>query len=346
MTQAFWFKSVVVALLSLLVGGVFAANAIVDPANLFHHDHALNRWKYSFDERLQKTSYLTHRANLDAIETLVFGSSRNTYYDQEFFGQAGVFNYSFSNGHPEEYVTFYNYARDLKGADFERIVIALDFVGYGFDDRNAASNAELIADIQGPVFWLKYLSIDMLENTWRTVVSSIHKKQGLRVYGPDNNTWIDQVDPKEVRAAAVRRSKIYYADMAFDDLAYFGSLRSLQESSSSSEFFVFTNPVSLPFLEVIRSDLELCESYYHWTREIVKIFGKVYFFTWPNDFAREYDTLSKDGDHYYKDTLREIAAIVEERRPPEPNGMLLTQADLANDLAQLRQVFSCDWKQD
>jgi hypothetical protein len=334
MTHRLWNKTVL-ALSILCVMGVFLVNVVIDPANIFNHSHSLNRWKYGFDERLQKTSYLTHRSDIDAIDTILFGSSRNTYYDQENFEGLTVFNYAVSNGNPEEYVTFLDYARSLKGTEFENIIIGLDFVGYGFDDKNAKSNALLMDDIKGSFFWLKYVSFHMLVNSMKTVVSSTHTKLGTRVYDNNNNTYISRVEPDTTIATAKRRSGSYYSNMVFDD-GYFDALRDIRAANPNTNFIVFTNPVSTPFLDAIYTDTALKERYFQWTREIVDVFGDVYFFTYPNEFSQNYMTTSKDGDHYYKETLKTISRIIQDKTNIAPYGLRLISERMDIQMDDLR----------
>ena len=336
MTQRQWNKAVL-TISAMLVLGVFSVNVFIDSANIFKHSHSLNRWKTAFDERLQKTSYLTHRSDIEAIDTLLFGSSRNTYYDQENFASLSVFNYAFSNGNPEEYVTFLNYAKTLKDDAFSNIIIGLDFVGYGFVDKNAESNARLINDIQGSFFLAKYVSLDMAFNSLKTVVSSVYTKLGTRVYDNNNNTYISRVDPQTTIEVAERLSEFYYSRMVFDE-GYFDALKEMRSSNPETKFIIFTNPVSAPFLRAIYSDHSLKDKYFHWIREIVDIFGEVYFFTYPNEFSKNYMTLSNDGSHYYKETLITISNVLQSREQIDEFGLLLEKENLEHKLSVIRRL--------
>ena len=336
MTHRYWNK-VVLTLCSLSLIGVFLVNLVFDPANIFNYSHRFNQWKPAFDERLQKTSYLTHSSDIDSINTILFGSSRNTYYDQENFEGLTVFNYAVSNGNPEEFVTFLEYAQSLKDEEFDNIIIGLDFIGYGFDDedKNFDSNALMLDDIKGWFFWRKYISLDMLKQSIITAVSSVYKKIGLRVYDHNNNTYIRRVDPQAVITEANRRSSFYYSDMVFDE-GYFNSLRRIKASNPQSNFIVFTNPVSTPFLDQIYMNPELYDRYFQWVREMVEVFGDVYFFTYPNEFAWNYMNASKDGDHYYKETLKTISNILQNKIDIAQYGLRLTSESFEFQIQNLK----------
>lgn len=340
MTHQFWNKAVL-ATSFLLVLCVFSVNVFIDPANIFGHSHPLNRWKSGFDERLQKTSYLTHRVDITETDTLLFGSSRNTYYDKENFEELNVFNYAVSNGNPEEYATFLNYAQSLKKEAFPNIIIGLDFVGYGFVEKNKTRNALLINDIQSPFFWSKYISYDMLINSAKTIVSSLYKKVGTRVYDKHNNTYLSRVDPKITVSAAQRRSTTYYARMVFDE-GYFDALRSIKANNPNSHFLIFTNPVSMPFLTAIYDDPMLKAGYFNWITKMVETFGDIYFFTYPNDFSYTYMTRSKDGDHYYKETLTTISDIIQGRTSIAPYGLKLNMGNLDTQLKIIKQLIGSE----
>jgi hypothetical protein len=331
-----WLKSILISSTAVVLF-VFSINYFVDPANFFSHEHALNKWRISFDERLQKTAYLTNKLNVDDVDTLLFGSSRNTYYDQSNFEGMSVFNYSVSNGNPKEYLTFLGYAKSLKGESFDNILLALDFVGYGLNEKNDESNALLIENIQTSYFLTKYLSTDMFIHSLKTLKSSIFSIGTGRFYDRHNNAYMAHVDYQTTISTTQWRSKKYYLNMAFDD-SYFLALKTLKAKNPESKFIVFTNPVGAPFLESIYSDPVLKEKYFHWVREMVFIFNEVYFFTFPNTFSENYMTLSKDGDHYYKDTLRIISKIVTSQQDIHGFGVLLTKENLDSELDKIRKL--------
>lgn len=337
MKHRFWTIVVLVTSLFFILV-TFSINVFIDPANIFGHSHRLNKWKYSFDERLQKTSYLTHRIDIEAIDTLFLGSSRNTYYNPDYFDSLNVFNYAFSNGNPEEYVTFLDYAKSLKNEDFSTIFIGLDFIGYGLEDKNKASNDLLITNIQGNLFWTKYFSLDMLVNSAKTVVSSLYGSIGTRVYNDDNKTYLRRVDPDTAMSVAQNRAARYYLNMVFDE-DYFKALRTIKENNQNSKIIVFTNPVSIPFLTSIYSDPVNKAAYFNWIDEIVKIYGNLYFFTYPNKFAHAYKTLSKDGDHYYEETLLIISDIIQGKVDIAPYGIQLNEMNFDEKMLVVEQLI-------
>ena len=109
----------------LLLLGVAGFNAWIDPLWLFDHAHPYNSIQAGFNERQQKTNHLTFTKQ--QYSSLVLGSSRVTYIDQQEFSPGPTYNYAVNNMLPYEYADYIDYAVQCNGQDFEVIYIGLDF---------------------------------------------------------------------------------------------------------------------------------------------------------------------------------------------------------------------------
>ena len=63
----------------ILIVPIPLLNYLVDPYWCFDHEILIGRYQAGFDERQQKTNFLTF--NKGAFDTLILGSSRLTYTD-------------------------------------------------------------------------------------------------------------------------------------------------------------------------------------------------------------------------------------------------------------------------
>ena len=125
-----WFGIIATAI-PLIVG----LNFFIDPMWFFPYSNKFNSLQVDFDERLQKSIKLKYNEDLENIDTLLLGSSRSTYYNQNKFGNLKVFNFAFSGAYPYEYKYFINYAKALKGDKFKNIILGLDFYGCGYKKK-------------------------------------------------------------------------------------------------------------------------------------------------------------------------------------------------------------------
>lgn len=121
------------------ISSVFLLNYIVDPLWCFDHSIVIGHYQSGFDERQQKTNWLTfHDVDFD---TVIFGDSRVTNLDPHWIaGQA--FNYSSSSMKPTEFPEYLRYASERSKSPISVVVLGLSFHQTNSGSENTFENPE------------------------------------------------------------------------------------------------------------------------------------------------------------------------------------------------------------
>ena len=320
---------------------VISLNFIIDPLWLYSYSHGFNCLQSGFDERLQKTIYLKNKLNISEIDTLLFGSSRVTYYNQEKIKNLKVFNYSFSNGTPDEFITYANYAKSIKKDKFDNIIVGLDFIGPAIDNnKQNQQNIKIIDEVNSKYQLIfKYISLDMLRHSIVNIKRSISGTTGPRSYNRMNIAKVDKVKESNVASITKNSLKTLYSDLVFND-SYYTNLKKFQESNKGTNFIVFTTPLSDPILKKIYTNEKLKREYIKWVKNITLIFDKIFFFTLPSDLSKDYNKKSIDGSHYYPETGELILNIILQKERINNYGVILSKDNINEYLKKLNEIDS------
>jgi len=337
MNQKKWLKiwfSIVIIVIPFAV----SLNFFIDPLWFFTHSHRLNTLQVDIDERLQKSIKLKYNENLNNIDTLLLGSSRSTYYNQNKFGNLKVFNFAFSSAEPYEYKYFINYGKSLKGKEFNNIILGLDFYGCG-QTKEKNDKPDYLSDLERkPSYVLShYMSLDAMQYSLTNIFRSITNHAGGRSYNRSNVVIADKQDVKKVEKRAKSRSKTYWQSMAVYDKNYSAILQNLKDQNNKTNFIVYTTPLSQPFLSVLYNDKKLREYYFKWIKDMVLVFDKIYFFTLPSKLSENYAIYSKDGDHYYPDAAQNISRIISGQQDIKEFGIVITKNNIDKVLIDLEK---------
>jgi hypothetical protein len=120
-----------------------------------------------------------------------------------------------------------------------------------------------------------------------------------RAYTRDNVVIAGTQPPEEVaKKRANKRAKRYYKYLVIDETNFKNTITKIKNDNPNTNFYIYTTPLSKPFLDYIFSKNELQEAYFIWIKNLVKTFGKVYFTTYYNEWSLNYMKYSKDGDHF------------------------------------------------
>lgn len=334
MNRRKWIKTWIYANIIIIIG-IIGLNFLIDPLWFFSHSHRLNNLQADFDERLQKSTKLKYNENLDQIDTLLMGSSRSTYYNQSKFCNMKVFNFAFSGAYPEEYKYFINYAKSLKKNEFDNIILGLDFYGCG-KNKKKRDKIDYLSDLERKPSHIlsNYVSLDALQYSLTNIVRSITNHAGGRSYNRKNIVIADKQNPKKVEERAKTRSKTYWKNMEYN-ANYVNILQDLKNQNKKSKFIIYTTPLSKPFLRVLYKDKKLKEYYFRWIKDMVLVFGKVYFFTLPNELSENYTIYSKDGDHFYPEVVENISKIISKQKDIKGYGIIITRDNVDKVLNDL-----------
>lgn len=333
-----WFLTIMI-----IIPSAIGLNYLIDPLWFFSHSNKFNTLQIGFNERLQKSIKLKYNEDLRNIDTLLMGSSRSAYYNQNKFGDLKVFNFSFSDAYPYEYMYFINYAKALKGNEFKNIILGLDFFGSG-KSKKIKENINYLSDLDKKSLYIlfNYMSLDTLQYTLTNMMRSITNYTGGRSYNRNNVVMVDKKDSKEVERSAKRRSVRYWKNMQYNE-NYVKIFKELKYQNQKSNFIIYTTPLSQPFLHIIYHDKKLKDYYFKWIKDMVLVFDKIYFFTLPSKLSENYLNYSKDGDHFYPVVVENISKIISEQKAIKDFGVLITKDNVDEVLINLnKQTQSYD----
>jgi len=336
-----WFGiTLVVVLVPLLLVGGF--NYYIDPLWNFSHANKYNRIQISFDERQQKTNRLTWGKN--NYDTLILGSSRTTYMNQNDLAGHRAYNYALSIMLLEEYYDYVQYARIKNGRDFDYIIIGLDFFVTN-------KNIKLQNDFNPPSYYINksnefayryktLLSLDLLDYSLKNFEASQRGIPQTFDYDRNNIKTLNRVSAavqqEQIRANLVRYKNDIYANYEYRDVKQI--LSSLKADNPNTTFIVFTTPTARPLWDLMVAQ-GLMPYYEQWLKDSVEVFGQVYNFDYPNYVTNNLDNYY-DASHVYP----EVENLIVHKIINCPDnliadfGILLNRENIATGLEDIRKT--------
>ena len=178
---------------------------LMDPYWSFSHSHRFNSLQFASNERVQKSNMVFFgKFNYD---TLILGSSRVTFINQNDFKGMRAFNYSFSMALPYEYESYIDFAKQKRGKEFKNIIIGMDFFGSNQNIKKNFNADEIFSDINGLVYRYRILfTIDALKNSLENLKRSIFHKVGGRSYDRHNIAYTTKMNKDEVKKYIIKGS--------------------------------------------------------------------------------------------------------------------------------------------
>ncbi len=330
----------VIALPLALIGGF---NYYIDPLWCFNHSHKYNQIQIPFDERQQKTNRI-HFGPAD-YDTLVLGSSRTTYMDQEELIGHKAYNYALSIMLLEEYYEYIEYAKQQTGHEFEYIILGLDFFVTN-------QNLKLQNEFRPPAYYIgiseefgyryKHLiSLDVLEFSRKNYNAS---KAGIPVtfdYDRQGRKTLRRLSPEETRTL-VAANLTNYEQNIFSNYQYRdvkGILTRLKDANPETRFVVFTTPTARPLWDLMTQQ-GLLPYYQQWLEDCVAVFGQVYNFDYPNSVTNDLGNFY-DASHVYPGVETWIAHKITgypDKQIPEDFGILLDRDNLASHFKMIESL--------
>lgn len=285
---------------------------IIDPLWMFSHSIEINNFQSPYDERLQKSFYLKNsKQNYDS---LLVGSSRTAYYNQSEFKDMSLFNYSISGGTVAEYPVFINYFRETN--KLENLFVGIDFfdclLSNSDNKKQVFDNHGLIKDISRTSIFnnLKFLySYNTFCYSLENFSNYLFKVDEGRIYDRCNNTYSFAINTNESLMYTRINSFNYYKKYHSYDKNFKNYLNEYK-NITNCKIFIFTTPLSSPFLFEIFSDPKLKSSYFRWVNDIISVFDEFYFLTFPNSVSESFHMYSYDGHHYNSDIGRLITQFL------------------------------------
>jgi len=290
-------------LLSLVIPGIVAGiNGFMDPLWYRNTSHRFNQKQEDFNERQQKTNYITyHDFNYDA---LVIGSSTSTNLNQHHFKGLRVYNYAINALQPLEYKPYIRYARERNGKPFKYIFIGLDFLLAGKVPPPPFEPEKIFADTNNPLYRIKTLiSLDTFMYSRKNYINSTGNRHIY--YDRENVKHTTQLRPEEVKANIAALMKLiekspnsYSFNNYKYDPGYPSILKSIQDDNPGTVMVFFTTPVIDDFMVgMVRNNL--LDDYEQWIRDIVAVNGVCYDFMCPNGLSADPLKYFHDPNHAY-----------------------------------------------
>ncbi len=272
----------------------------IDPYWSFSHSNRFNSLQFASDERVQKSNMVFFR-NFD-YDTLILGSSRVAFINQDDFAPMKAFNYSFSMAMPHEYESYIEFAKSRKGRDFKTIIIGMDFFGTNKNVKNFVDSKKIFENIKSIGYRYKMLfSIDALKNSIENIKRSLLNHAGGRSYDRNNIAYTTKMDKVLVEESVKKmQMKDYIANMddySFDE-NFKNILLNIKKDNPNTTFLIFTTPVSSDYLKKI-FNYGLYDDYTRWLHDIVEVFGEVVHFMDFNTITNAYPDFFMDYHHLY-----------------------------------------------
>ncbi len=322
-----FFATVTTILIPLLTIGSF--NYYIDPLWNFHSDNEYNQIQMPFNERQQKTNYITfHKFDYD---TLILGSSRVTYMDQNDFTGHKAYNYAVSNMLIDEYKDYIEYAKKMRGGEFDYIIIGLDFM---------STNKNIPREFESPAHYIEttnqfgyrastLMSTDTLKYSQQNYEASVKGQPINFAYNRENVKSLLQVSEEE-RASNIQTTLETYRTKIYANYEYTNvreMFQEIKENNPHTEFIIFTTPVNHNLYNLM-VELDLSTHYQQLLTDAVEVFGHVYDFNYPNSVTTD-DSNYFDGSHFYPEIGRLIARKIKDisTTPPTDFGRLIKHGD-------------------
>lgn len=337
--KTFVFIMITIALLCILPVSLF--NYWIDPMWTFGVKHRYNDVQTVINERQQKTNHIYFQPF--QYDTLLVGSSRSTYIDQNEFAQMSVYNYSVADLSFKEYNSMIEFAKSKRGEEFERIIIGVDF----FKTSKTESEENLSIDTyikttKEPFYRYKnLLSLDIFDYSKHNFrLSRQNKIVEDRNYNRENVAQAQPIDLKEKEKQTTEKIEkfrtMFYGDTYEYNHDFKKILRELKENNPHTDFIIFTTPISTRLFDALIEE-DRYYDYVQWLTDITDVFGSVYHFMYPNTVTNNIDNYF-DGHHFYPHVGTLIAHRISGENTaqiPADFGYKIEKAELASYLDKL-----------
>jgi hypothetical protein len=296
---------------------VAVVNYAVDPLWCFNHPVLIGRYQNGFDERQQKTNWLTfHDVSYD---TLILGSSRVAYLDPRCVpGKA--FNYAASSMRPEEFPGYADYIKTKNSRPVETVIL-----GLGFFETNASMKKS-----KNPSWYIRQansfsrytslftgnllnISVNAIKRDLRGNIHGSYFYDGQEVLSrqmllPVSPSTLEKNVASQVSAY---KTNIYGGDYTYDskNKIYYKKLR---ESFPEARFCVFITPVTYHLLDLLKAEGRW-DDYKRWVTELVNTFGVVWNFMYYNDVTMNVPSNFQDAHHYSPEIAELIIKKTQEK---------------------------------
>ena len=333
-----------VLLLSPILIGVMGYNYYIDPLWNFNHQNEYNDYQVGFDERQQKTNYITARP-FD-YDSLLLGTSRVTYMDQSQFQKNKVYNYSLSEMFIDEYSVYTDYAKKQKKGSFDKIYMELYFESFKIGSSPYKEPSEILDNTLNPLYrFTSLFSYNTFERSRdNKKYSTDNYYEGFRSYNRENIASTIYKNPNIKGNFGEFKERFEKSKSKEDypyDENYKEKLQNLVNENPETDFIVFTDPMPASKLKTMLSDPLYWDLYERWIREMVDVFGVVYSFQTVNAYTTD-EKYWFDSYHYYPNFGDKMIANLEGREQDDSFRIIITEENLEGFFVELKEMIQSD----
>ena len=318
-------KIAIIAIL-IIINCIALLNYYIDPLRMFQHKNNFNQKQLDFNERLQKTNYLKYVAMPQQLnfDSILLGSSRTTYINQNAFKNLHVYNYAANNMSPYEYKKFINYFTEITGKEPKNIILGVDFFGTAMEENKNYSDENFLAQTKSTTQWETLYSFKLLEYSIRNIKQKL--KSTKPYYNRENIKFLPNTDYFKQKTPLVLKEQLrQFKNYQFDEKLQ-DEYNKLKSRYKNSDFIIFTTPITKVQLENYKKNNYL-QYYFRWLRELVEAFGEVHHFMYPNALTKDAANFF-DAEHMRPSTGDKIASYISEQQKFEDFGITLTKDNI------------------
>jgi len=323
-------------------------NYIVDPLWTFDHKNILNSKQLHFNERQQKSNNVYFNG-LDNFDGLLFGSSRSTFINQNEFINMNIYNYAIDSMQAFEYIDYLNFAKEIKGREFKYIIIGADF--YNTNDPSGKDlrfeePSHYIQNSKELMYRYKMIfSIDLLKKSLKNIKANF-VEPGI-YYSSDNIKYRHKVSEYDRLNAytknIIRHTKLFYGKNYTWNDKYFNMLKQMKKDNPSTQFIIFTSPVTADLFVSILRNTKKYNEYQDWIKGLVDTFDEIYCFMDVNSVTINHKNYP-DDDHYYPSVAKILANKISTKNfniEPKDFGVIVNHSNVNSFLKnQLKRINS------
>ena len=337
------FSRIALSLFLLLAASTAAINYWIDPLWHYGHANAFNSVQKVTDEREQKIAML-HYGRHD-YDTLLVGSSRSTYIHPSAFSEWDVFNFSVANLSIREVHSIMVYSQSQL-PDLNRYLIGVDFFKSSEQEAGtpkALTNHE--KKINQPFYRTKnLLSLDSLDISLQNFKKSLtHTIDEDRLYNRKGEAFASRLTQEEVEESTALKIERFEEEFYGSNYTYYKDypmiLQKIKDAAEPGELTVYTTPISTALFDSL-VETGLFDEYEQWIRDLVRVYGGVWNFMYPNTITNDIMNYH-DGHHFYPEIGTMMAKKIQHPKTkdvPADFGVYITDKNVEQHLLQVKEL--------
>ncbi len=325
----------------LVLTTIVSFNYVMDPLWTFNQKHKFNDYQSVIDERQQKTGRMFFQPF--SYDTILLGSSRSTYINQNKFTNMNVYNFSVNNLSIREYDTFLAFAKRQSDQPIKRVIIGLDFFKSSVQEsERPVSLVNYEKKLDDPLYRVKTVfSIDSFRYSIKNLRMSLaNKVLAERAYNHDNVAFARYISDEERNANTAEKierfKEEFYGSNYVYNPRYKEYLTIFTDRHPDVDTIVYTTPISMALFQTLVEEGQL-DDYEQWLHDVVNVFGGVYNFMYPNEITNDL-TNYFDGHHFYPEVGDKIAERINEGPNAQSSfGIYITKENIDSHLAEIHK---------